>query len=96
MLGGLLDAAQRRLGAATHMSAQPCSGVEAAQLVQDTLGGGFSLAGRRGFYFLYELLTGHVAVTLFPAPPRGPPASAPAGHAVGAALLRMLPVGDYP
>ena len=115
------------------MSAQPCSGAEAAQLVQDTLGDGFSLAGRRGFYFLYELLTGQatltltltltltptltwllpglwselglglatptptpsqVAVTLFPAAARGPASSAPAGHAVGAALLRMLPVGD--
>ena len=46
------------------MSAQPCSGAEAAQLVQDTLGDGFSLAGRRGFYFLYELLTGQATLTL--------------------------------
>ena len=35
-----------------------------------------------------------MAVTLFPAAARGPASSAPAGHAVGAALLRMLPVGD--
>ena len=90
VLGSFVDAAQKKLGAATHVSAQPCSGVEAAQLVQDTLRDGFSLAGRRGFYFLYELLTGQVAVTLF-----GPsPGAAPPGHAVGAALLRMLPVGD--
>ena len=46
------------------MSAQACSGAEAAQLVQDTLADGFSLAGRRGFYFLYELLTGQATLTL--------------------------------
>ena len=64
------------------MSAQPCSGAEAAQLVQDTLGDGFSLAGRRGFYFLYELLTGQATLTLTltlsltlnqPYPPTGAP-----------------------
>ena len=95
VLGSFVDAAQKKLGAATHVSAQPCSGVEAAQLVQDTLRDGFSLAGRRGFYFLYELLTGQVAVTIFPAEQgRGRAGAAPPGHAVGAALLRMLPVGD--
>ena len=46
------------------MSAQACSGAEAAQLVQDTLADGFSLAGRRGFYFLYELLTGQATLAL--------------------------------
>ena len=93
VLGSFVDAAQKKLGAATHVSAQPCSGVEAAQLVQDTLRDGFTLAGRRGFYFLYELLTGQVAVTLFPGE-QGRAGAAPPGHAVGAALLRMLPTGD--
>ena len=74
-------------------------GLEAARQLDNWLRHGLELRGGRdekGFLFLYELLTGHVAVTLFPAPPRGPPSSAPAGHAVGAALLRMLPVGDHP
>ena len=72
--------------------------------------GTLTLGGARGFFFLYELLTGSLDVSLFGGPPRtlaraasglvggggdeAKAAAAGSSFALGRLLLRLLPAGD--
>ena len=85
-LGSLLEAAQRKGAAAFYSRAAEGTGAEVASIVHEALeGGALTLGGSRGFFFLYELMSGSLQLQLLPSELGDSP------HSLACVLLRMLP-----
>ena len=94
-----MDAAKGKLGSLTYARPAPCTGAEAAALLQSVLSkGSLSLSGSHGFYFIYELLTGSLDISLLPAAAQPSPLTAPLSRApsLGAFSFLQRPTSDTP
>jgi hypothetical protein len=61
----LVAVAQRKAAAVAYARPESCAGAAAAALLHDAVArGNLTLGGRRGFFFLYDLLSGAVTLSL--------------------------------